>query len=78
MLAVSTQVRRRGVADRLVAAAEALAVERGATAVVLSTEPGMGAAHRLYERRGYVRVPERDWSVGPFELLAYRLDLAPS
>ena len=36
----------------------------------------MHAAHRLYERRGYARDPERDWMPEPdFTLLAYRLQL---
>jgi hypothetical protein len=38
-----------------------------------STEP----AHRLYQRLGFVRCPERDWSPLPgVELVVYRLDLA--
>jgi ribosomal protein S18 acetylase RimI-like enzyme len=78
MLAVAEDQRGRGIAGRLMAAAEALAVERGARAVVLSTEPEMHAAHRLYERRGYERVPDRDWVTGPFELLAYRRVLDPA
>ena len=35
----------------------------------------MHGAHKLYERRGYTRQPHRDWMVGPFSLLVYRLDL---
>jgi hypothetical protein len=38
----------------------------------------MHGAHRLYERRGYVRQPERDWDVGSLRLLAYQLDLGDS
>ena len=30
--------------------------------VVLSTQPTMHAAHRVYERFGFTRAPERDWS----------------
>jgi hypothetical protein len=34
----------------------------------------MRAAHRLYERAGFVRMPERDWSPAPgTTLLAYGL-----
>lgn len=75
MLAVADAVRRRGVADRLMDEAEDHARRAGADAVVLSTEPLMHAAHRLYQRRGYVRTPERDRWEGTAELLAYRLDL---
>jgi hypothetical protein len=36
----------------------------------------MTAAHRLYERSGFRRVPERDWTPTPeVPLLAFRLDL---
>ncbi len=50
--------------------------ELGCTAVVLSSSHLMVAAHRLYERLGFHRTPERDWSPeeGVF-LVAYRLDL---
>jgi ribosomal protein S18 acetylase RimI-like enzyme len=40
--------------------------------MVLSTERGMHAAHRLYERLGFTRLPERDWSPMPgIRLLVY-------
>jgi ribosomal protein S18 acetylase RimI-like enzyme len=32
----------------------------GTATVVLSTDPRMAAAHRLYERLGFSRLPERD------------------
>ena len=36
----------------------------------------MRAAHRLYERTGFRRLPERDWSPRPgVQLLAYSLEL---
>lgn len=76
MLAVAESARRRGIADRLMDEAEAHARRRGLAAVVLSTEPVMAAAHVLYERRGYLRQPERDWDVDGFPLLAYRRALA--
>jgi ribosomal protein S18 acetylase RimI-like enzyme len=75
MLAVAEMARRRGIADRLMDEAEDHARRQGLAAVVLSTEPAMAGAHRLYERRGYVRQPERDWDVDGFPLLAYRLAL---
>ena len=39
------------------------------------TEPDMYAAHRLYQRRGYVRRPGRDWQAGRFRLMVFRLEL---
>lgn len=61
MLAVAPEARRRGVAEALVRACLREAVVLGARAVVLSTLEAMVTAHRLYERLGFVRVPERDW-----------------
>jgi ribosomal protein S18 acetylase RimI-like enzyme len=56
-------------------ACEVLARNTGFAALVLSTEPDMHAAHRLYHRRGYVRQPGRDWQEGKFRLLVFRLRL---
>jgi ribosomal protein S18 acetylase RimI-like enzyme len=75
MLAVAQDARGRGIADALMGTCERHAQQVGLTAVVLSTEPEMHAAHRLYRRRGYRRVPERDWSTGRSPLLVYRKDL---
>jgi ribosomal protein S18 acetylase RimI-like enzyme len=75
MLAVDEAARGRGVASLLMDACEVLARNEGFTAVVLSTEPDMRAAHRLYQRRGYVRQPDRDWQAGRFRLMVFRLRL---
>jgi len=74
MLATSEDARGRGVAAALMGAAEDRARALGMAAVVLSTDPGMDAAHRLYERRGYRRRPERDRSWEGVTLLAYGLE----
>ncbi|MFN8183986.1 MAG: GNAT family N-acetyltransferase [Candidatus Nanopelagicales bacterium] len=71
MLGVLPLARRQGVAHALMAACEDLARQRGRHHVVLSTEPEMTAARTLYERRGYVRTPERDWSINGFGLITY-------
>ena len=78
MLAVAEAARGQGIAARLMDAAEARARELGLPAVVLCTAPTMHAAHRLYERRGYERQPDRDWYVPEedFNLLTYRRSLA--
>lgn len=75
MLAVVDHAQGRGVAGRLMDEVEALARAQGRTGVVLSTADSMTTAHRLYERRGYVRRPDRDWFVGDLPLIVYRLDL---
>ena len=75
MLAVDEAARGLGIANRLMAACETLARDQGLAAVILCTETGMQAAHRLYERRGYLREPARDWQFRDVRLLAYRLAL---
>lgn len=72
LLAVAASRRGQGIGDRLLAAAEKLAQERGIRRLVLSTQPGMQAAHRLYEKRGYERAPLRDHG----HFLVYELTLA--
>ncbi len=52
---VSRSARRRGVAQRLLAALDAEARREGRTLLVLDTVTG-GAAERLYERAGWQRV----------------------
>lgn len=52
------------------------ACERGISHLVLCTEPGMRVARHLYEREGFSRLPERDWSPAPgTTLLVYGLRL---
>ncbi|MEO7754335.1 MAG: GNAT family N-acetyltransferase [Terracoccus sp.] len=77
MLAVDAAAQGRGVGRALVEAC----VERarqvpGCRLLVLSTQVGMLAARRIYESRGFVRDPARDWSPVPgLTLLAYVLEL---
>jgi ribosomal protein S18 acetylase RimI-like enzyme len=80
MLAVAHAARGRGVGEALVrACVDRARALPGCTAVVLSTQRTMRTAHRLYERLGFVRTPERDWNPLPevydIQLLAYRLTL---
>ncbi len=49
----------------------------GATRMLLSSLADMAAAHRVYGRLGYVRLPERDWSPMPdVHLIAYTKELS--
>jgi ribosomal protein S18 acetylase RimI-like enzyme len=76
MLAVDAAVRGRGVGDLLVRTCLDRARAGGKRRVVISTDPRMTAAHRLYQRLGFRRLPERDWSPVPgVDLLVYALDL---
>ncbi|MFD8817226.1 GNAT family N-acetyltransferase [Streptomyces sp. NPDC059627] len=79
-LAVAHEARGKGAGEALVRACidRARAAE-GCTAVVLSSQRGMHTAHRLYERLGFVRTPDRDWNPVPhlddITLLTYELTL---
>lgn len=78
MLAVHESARGRGVGETLVLACIDRAKRAGLARLVLSTGPGSQAAHRIYDRLGFVRVPERDWSPrgeGGVLLAAYVLTL---
>jgi ribosomal protein S18 acetylase RimI-like enzyme len=76
MLATVTAARGRGVGEALVRACVDLALAHQRTRLVLSTKPIMTTAHRLYERVGFVRTPERDWEFAPGKaLLTFALPL---
>ncbi|WP_330235480.1 GNAT family N-acetyltransferase [Streptomyces sp. NBC_00566] len=80
MLAVAHAGRGQGAGEALVRACveRARAVE-GCVRVVLSTQRTMYGAHRIYERLGFRRTPERDWNPLPalldLTLLTYELTL---
>lgn len=61
-LAVAPQAWRSGVGDALVAACEAHARGIGATALAICVRDTNTAAASMYERMGFTRMPERDWS----------------
>ncbi|HEY0188869.1 MAG TPA: GNAT family N-acetyltransferase [Cellulomonas sp.] len=79
LLGVHPQARGRGAAVALVEHVIGLARERGHHRLGIWSGPQMGAAHRLYERLGFARVPERETRVvdGGQRLLAFVLDLDP-
>ncbi len=77
MLAVDPAARGRGVGAALVGRCEARARAHGAVGMVLSTLAEMASAHRLYERLGYRRAPERDWQPKPgIDLITYVKELS--
>ena len=76
MLAVRPSARGGGIAQALVSVCLERSRELGYHAIVLSTLPEMAAAHRLYERLGFHRLPERDWSPEDgVDLIAFYLTL---
>ena len=65
MLGVDPAAHGRGVGWALVHACVERARADGRRGLFLSSTPVMAAAHRLYERAGFVRTPERDWDPWP-------------
>ena len=78
MLAVAPEAQGRGVGAALVAACMDRARAAGKSRVLLHTTAPMTVAHRLYQRAGFRRQPERDRTLdGGLVLLAYAADLGP-
>jgi ribosomal protein S18 acetylase RimI-like enzyme len=76
MLVVDPAVQGQGVGELLVSTCLERARAAGKRRMVISTDPRMTTAHRLYERLGFTRLPERDWSPLPgVDLLVYARDL---
>lgn len=76
MLAVSPEARHRGAARALVQSCLDRSRAAGHRRIVLSTQPGMTAAHSLYESFGFVREPRLDWEPAPgIQLVAYALTM---
>lgn len=74
MLAVREKARGRGLGRAMVRACVDRARSAGLAGLRLSTQRNMGDAHRLYERMGFVRTPDRDWAPVPgLDLLTYAL-----
>lgn len=53
-MAVAADARRQGIGRRLLSAAEATLIERGARVIVLSSGNHRSGAHLFYEAQGYV------------------------
>jgi GNAT superfamily N-acetyltransferase len=75
MLAAAPAAQGRGVGMTLAS----MVVERfrsdGASGIALSSLESMAGAHRIYDRLGFHRDPERDWSPAPgVRLIAYSLE----
>jgi ribosomal protein S18 acetylase RimI-like enzyme len=76
MLATDPSAQGRGVAKALVEACLDLAAARGCRAVAIFVRSGNDIARRMYEKRGFFRTPDRDWSPMPgVDLEALRIEL---
>ena len=73
MLAVDPAAGGRGVGSALVRHVLDLWEQVGVDAVVISSLPEMTAAHGVYDRFGFRRTPDRDWSPVPgTQLITFR------
>lgn len=76
MLAVDPEAQGRGAGRLLAEACIERARAAGRARLVLHTTPAMTAAHRMYERLGFARTPDRDLAADSgLELRAYVLEL---
>jgi ribosomal protein S18 acetylase RimI-like enzyme len=77
MLAVAPSAQRRGIGEALVRAVIDRARELAVPTVILSSQDRMTTAHRLYERLGFRRLPDRDWEIphAGIRLVVYALDV---
>ena len=76
MLAVAEQARGQGVGAALVQTCIDLSRAAGSTALALCSMAEMTSAHRIYQRVGFIRAPDRDWQPHPgLTLVAFVLTL---
>jgi GNAT superfamily N-acetyltransferase len=76
MLGVSPKARGLGVGTALAEHSIQRSRDLGFGRIVLCSATYMIGAHRIYERLGFTRLPERDWSPRPtVDLYAFSLDL---
>ncbi|ADB33880.1 GCN5-related N-acetyltransferase [Kribbella flavida DSM 17836] len=76
MLAVSGKARGQGLGTALTVHCINRSRELGYRRLVMSSADYMLPAHRMYQRLGFTRIPDRDWSPRPgVALIAFALDL---
>ena len=76
MLGVAGRARGLGIGTALTERCVERSRELGLDRLVMSSANYMTTAHRIYERLGFIRIPDRDWSPIPgVDLFAFSLDL---
>jgi GNAT superfamily N-acetyltransferase len=78
MLVVDPDLQGKGIGEALVRACIDLATTTGKDRLVLLSNHMMKPAHRLYERMGFVRTPDRDWFISEdVDLRCYVMSIHP-
>jgi ribosomal protein S18 acetylase RimI-like enzyme len=75
LLGVLPSARGQGIAEALCRRFEAQALTDGLQKAVLSMQPMMAAAHKLYTKLGYERNPTRDWERNERQFWVYQKTL---
>ena len=75
LLVVKPEARGAGVGKALTTACIQKALERGSTQVILHTTKSMQTAWGMYERMGFQRSPDLDFSQGELRVYGFRLGL---
>jgi ribosomal protein S18 acetylase RimI-like enzyme len=76
MLGVAGRARGLGIGTALTERCIERSREQGLRRVVMSSATYMTTAHRIYERLGFTRLPDRDWAPIPgVDLYAFVLEL---
>lgn len=77
LLAVKPEARGYGVGRSLTEACIHRAVDRGSSQVILHTTQAMKIAWGMYQRMGFRRSPDLDFSQGNLAVFGFRLDVNP-
>ena len=76
MLGVAGRARGQGIGQALTERCIERTREQSLRRIVMSSANYMATAHRIYERLGFTRIPERDWAPIPgVDLYAFALDV---
>jgi ribosomal protein S18 acetylase RimI-like enzyme len=76
MLGVAGRARGQGIGRALTERCIERTREQSLRRIVMSSANYMATAHRIYERLGFTRIPERDWAPIPgVDLYAFALDV---
>lgn len=77
LLSVDHPYRGLGVGKLLTEACIAKTREKGIPQLILHTTKAMPAAYKMYEKMGFYRSPDLDFTVDNLEIMGFRYDIKP-